>query len=119
MPGLGAATWAKMIGGGAALCIGGPYLVYYVTPTEEELFQRYNPDLQRRSLENRAEKQENFNEFVSNLKRHSKSDLPIWAAWDKEMEQKRQASIAQMAADQRAAADAVEARKAEIRGHSS
>lgn len=23
---------------GAVLCIGGPYLIYYVTPTEEELF---------------------------------------------------------------------------------
>jgi len=35
------------------------------------------------------------------------------------VEEKRQASIAQMAADQKAAADAAEARKAEIRGHSS
>ena len=74
---------------GAGLCIGGPYLIYYVTPTEEELFmvsvtnffllfisahlfefkelrltnsQRYNPDLQRRSLENRQGKQENLYE---------------------------------------------------------
>ena len=38
--------------------------------------QRYNPDLQRRSLENRKEKQENFNEWVTQLKKHSKSDLP-------------------------------------------
>lgn len=92
---------------GAGLCIGGPYLVYYVTPTEEELFtvrfailqhplttlsglsgvfgfvieadlvfQRYNPELQRRSLENRQQKQENFNEWVHQLKKHSKSELP-------------------------------------------
>ena len=39
----------------------------------------------------------------------------VWAAWDKEAEQHRQAGIAQMAADQRAAAEAVEARKQEIR----
>jgi hypothetical protein len=32
--------------------------------------------LQRRSLENRKEKQENFNEWVAQLKKHSKSDLP-------------------------------------------
>jgi hypothetical protein len=38
--------------------------------------QRYNPELQRRSLENRKEKQENFNEWVAQLKKHSKSDLP-------------------------------------------
>lgn len=37
--GLGAGTWVKMLGSGALLCIGGPYLVYYVTPSEEELFQ--------------------------------------------------------------------------------
>lgn len=39
-------------------------------------YQRYNPELQRRSLENRKEKQENFNEWVAQLKKHSKSDLP-------------------------------------------
>ncbi|KAL1304738.1 hypothetical protein AAFC00_003683 [Neodothiora populina] len=117
--GLGAATWAKMLGSGALLCIGGPYLVYYVTPTEEELFQRYNPDLQRRSLENRKEKQENFNDFVTSLKRHSKSDVPIWTAWDRESEERRQAGIAQTIADQKAAADAAEARRREIRGSAS
>jgi hypothetical protein len=50
-----AATWAKMLAGydylqsrrkhirltrlrGAVMCVGGPALVYYVMPTEEELF---------------------------------------------------------------------------------
>jgi CBP4 len=61
---------------GATLCIGGPALVYYVTPTEEELFKRYNPDLQRRSLENRLSKQQDFDKFVTNLKEYSKSDKP-------------------------------------------
>jgi hypothetical protein len=51
-------------------------LIYYVTPTEAELFSRYNPDLQRRSLENRAGKQEDFNKFVAQLKEYSKSDKP-------------------------------------------
>lgn len=37
--GLGAATWAKMLGSAAVLCIGGPALVYYVSPTEEEIFK--------------------------------------------------------------------------------
>ena len=75
------------------MCIGGPALIYYVMPTEEELFsvrlllhpipsssahdlQRYNPDLQRRSLENRQQKQEDFDQFVTRLKGYSKSDKP-------------------------------------------
>ena len=68
-------------------------MIYYVTPSEEELFmvrlltsmillnhtnnpQRYNPELQRRSLENRKEKQEDFDRFVNKLKDYSKSDKP-------------------------------------------
>lgn len=58
------------------MCIGGPALIYYVTPTEEELFMRYNPELQRRSLERRKEKQEDFDQFVGRLKQYSKSDKP-------------------------------------------
>lgn len=58
------------------MCIGGPALIYYVTPTEEELFKRYNPDLQKRSLENRHQKQEDFDNFVSKLKEYSRSDKP-------------------------------------------
>lgn len=57
--------------------------------------------------------------LVESIGNKANNGCTVWAAWDKEMEQKRQASIAQMAADQRAAADAAEARKAEIRGHSS
>jgi hypothetical protein len=48
----------------------------WLTPTEEELFSRYNPELQRRSLENRQQKQEDFDNFVTRLKEYSKSDKP-------------------------------------------
>ena len=83
------------------LCIGGPALVVYVSPSEEELFkvcfrhqhpcnvlaasvtnsvltriQRYNPDLQRRSLENRDGKQQAFDDYVTQLKVAAKSDKP-------------------------------------------
>lgn len=58
------------------MCIGGPALIYYVTPSEEELFSRYNPELQRRSLEKRQEKQEDFDAFVGRLKEYSKSEKP-------------------------------------------
>jgi CBP4 len=54
--------------------VGGPALIVYVSPTEEELFLRYNPELQKRSLENRKEKQEDFDNFVGKLKEYSKSD---------------------------------------------
>lgn len=46
----------------------------WLTPTEEELRSRYNPDLRKRSLENHAEKQQEFDDFVGMLKEYSKSD---------------------------------------------
>lgn len=57
-------------------CFGGPALIYYVSPTEEELFLKYNPDLQKRSLENRVQKQQDFDNFVMKLRELSKSDKP-------------------------------------------
>lgn len=48
----------------------------WVVPTEEELFKKYNPDLQRRSLESRDQKQLEFDQFVTNLKRQAKSSKP-------------------------------------------
>lgn len=64
------------INSGAVVCVGGPALVRWVQPTDEELFQKYNPDLQKKSLERRYEKQKEFDDFVMQLKAHSKSDKP-------------------------------------------
>jgi len=61
---------------GAVLAIGGPLFTMWLTPTEEELFLRYNPELQKRSLENRQQKQQDFDDFVTRLKVYSKSDKP-------------------------------------------
>lgn len=47
-----------------------------MSPTEEELFQKYNPELQKRSLENRLQKQEDFDHFAMKLREYSKSDKP-------------------------------------------
>jgi hypothetical protein len=47
-----------------------------VQPTDEELFQKYNPELQKRSLERRVERQQEFDDFVTRLKEYSKSDKP-------------------------------------------
>jgi hypothetical protein len=61
---------------GGAIVVGGPALTYWVSPTEEELFNKYNPDLQKKSLANRAERQKEFDDFVGKLKEYSKSDKP-------------------------------------------
>ena len=56
------------------MCIGGPALVLYVMPSEEELISRYNPELRKRALENRKERQEDFDKFVTRLKEYSKDE---------------------------------------------
>ncbi|KAK0717151.1 hypothetical protein B0T26DRAFT_740676 [Lasiosphaeria miniovina] len=70
--------WTKMIVGGGAICVGGPAFTYWVMPTDEELFKKYNPELQKKSLERRDERQQEFDDFVTRLKQASKSDKPIW-----------------------------------------
>ncbi|KAK8193410.1 hypothetical protein HDK77DRAFT_480712 [Phyllosticta capitalensis] len=75
-----AATWIKMLVGGVGLCVGGPAFTYWVMPTEDELFKRYNPELQKRSLEKREMREQEFDNFVNKLKDWSKSDKPIWEA---------------------------------------
>jgi len=54
--------------------------------------QRYNPELQRRSLRNRAEKQQEFDDFVGRLKVAAKSDKNIWGAIADIEAEKRQES---------------------------
>ena len=98
------------------MCIGGPALVYYVTPSEEELFSRYNPELQKRSLERRQEKQEDFDNFVGRLKEYSKSEKPIWAAWEKDVERRRAVHAAEQMQAKRAEDSASEALRQEIKG---
>lgn len=66
----------------------------WLSPTEEELFLRYNPELQKRSLENRYQKQKDFDDFVNRLKEYSKSDKPIWEVQaEAEKLRKRQALL--------------------------
>ncbi|KAI9838912.1 MAG: hypothetical protein M1819_004120 [Sarea resinae] len=123
--------WGKMIAAGVVMCIGGPALVYYVTPTEEELFktnelslsspslhltanvqkQRYNPDLQRRSLEKRAERQEEYGKFINKLQEYSKSDKPMWVAAAEDQANNR----AKYIEDQAAREAEIAKRKEEIR----
>ncbi|WPG98184.1 Hypothetical protein R9X50_00097000 [Acrodontium crateriforme] len=108
-------TWAKMLVGGAAMCIGGPALVYWVMPTEEELFKRYNPELQARSLANRQERQQEFDDFVGRLKGYSKSNKTVWAEWEQDAERRRKAGVQAELDRRQAEAIEAETRKAEMK----
>ncbi|KAK1252634.1 hypothetical protein MKX08_003821 [Trichoderma sp. CBMAI-0020] len=85
--------WIKVLVGGAIISVGGPALTYWVVPTEEELRSRYNPELLKRSLEGREERQQEFNDFVTKLKEYSKSDKPIWAVIKEDEERKKKAEL--------------------------
>ncbi|OAA75402.1 cbp4 [Akanthomyces lecanii RCEF 1005] len=81
--------WAKVIIAGVGVSVGGPALTYWVVPTEEELRSRYNPDLLKKSIEGRAEREAEFNNFVTKLKEYSKSDKPIWTVIQEEEENRK------------------------------
>jgi len=108
---MSARLWFKMTAAGLAICVGGPALVYYVSPSEEELFERYNPELQKRSLENRQQTQQDFDNFVTKLKGWSKSDKSIWEAAAEEEARVKAAARAQT----RRLQDAEAARRDEIK----
>ncbi|KAI1463708.1 CBP4-domain-containing protein [Daldinia caldariorum] len=107
-------TWVKMFVVGGAVCIGGPALVRWVQPTDEELFQKYNPELQKKSLERRYEKQKEFDDFVTKLKEYSKSDKPIWFV-QKEVEEKQKQEALRR---ESLAAEEAKARKEALRNES-
>ncbi|KAH7304914.1 hypothetical protein B0I35DRAFT_444425 [Stachybotrys elegans] len=92
-PGINWGLWSKVIVGGVVISVGGPAFTYWLTPTEEELRARYNPDLRKRSLEGREERQQEFDEFVTRLKAYSKSDKPIWTVIKEEEERRKKAEL--------------------------
>ncbi|KAK3939433.1 assembly factor CBP4 [Diplogelasinospora grovesii] len=103
--------WTKVLVGGGAVCVGGPAFTYWLTPTDEELFQKYNPELQKRSLERRYERQKEFDDFVGKLKEYSKSDKPIWVVQADELQRQREAKVQETLK----VADEVKARREEMR----
>lgn len=72
--------YAKMAAVFVACAAGGPAIMYYVTPAEGELFKRFSPDLQKRNLELREEREKNYKDFAQKMIEYSKSDKPIWEA---------------------------------------
>ncbi|RKU43258.1 assembly factor cbp4 [Coniochaeta pulveracea] len=85
--------WTKMLIGGGALMVGGPAFVLWVSPTDEELFQKYSPELKKKSLERRFERETEFDDFVGKLKEYSKSDKPIWVVQEEAERKARQERI--------------------------
>ncbi len=54
--------------------------MYYVTPSEGELFKRFSPELQKHNLENRERRKAEYEDFAGKMREYSKSDKPIWEA---------------------------------------
>ncbi|KAI0011372.1 CBP4-domain-containing protein [Xylariaceae sp. FL0662B] len=92
-------TWVKMLAVGAAVCVGGPALVIWVQPTDEELFKKYNPELQKKSLARRYERQKEFDDFVVQLKEHSRSNKPIWTVQEEAARKKKEEMLRKDAQD--------------------
>lgn len=61
---------------GLTVGIGGPAFTAWVSPSEEEIRAKYNPELRQRSIEGKAAREAEFDEFVTRLKEYSKSDKP-------------------------------------------
>ena len=72
--------------------------MYYIRPTDEELFARFSPELKKRNLENRDRREKEYEEFVGKLREYSKSDKPIWVVAAEE-EKKRKAQLEQAKLD--------------------
>ncbi|KAK7751081.1 Assembly factor cbp4 [Diatrype stigma] len=92
------ATWLKMSAVGIVVCVGGPAFTYWVSPTDEELFERYNPELQKKSLEGRYERQKAFDDYVTRLKEYSKSDRPVWVVQEEAARKYREDKLREDAA---------------------
>lgn len=61
---------------GIVVGVGGPLFTAWVSPSEEEIRAKYNPELRKRSIEGKAAREQEFEEFVTRLKAYSKSDKP-------------------------------------------
>ncbi|KAI3330682.1 CBP4-domain-containing protein [Ustulina deusta] len=87
--------WLMMLAVGGGVCVGGPAFVMWIQPTDEELFKKYNPELQKKSLERRYERQKEFDDFVMQLREYSKSDKPIWTLQEEAARKQKEDSLRQ------------------------
>ncbi|KAG6205687.1 hypothetical protein E4U35_002425 [Claviceps purpurea] len=92
-----------MILAGVGISVGGPILTMRLVPTEDELRSRYNPELLKKSTDERDERQEEFDVFVNRLKEYSRSDKPIWTVMMEEEERQKKAALSAARAQRREA----------------
>ncbi|KAG5933181.1 hypothetical protein E4U59_007024 [Claviceps monticola] len=92
-----------MILAGVGISVGGPLLTMRLMPAEGELRSRYNPDLLKKSNDEREERQEDFDVFVKRLKEYSRSDKPIWTVMAEEEERQKKAALSAARAQRREA----------------
>ncbi|KAI5801793.1 hypothetical protein FPQ18DRAFT_311689 [Pyronema domesticum] len=74
----------------------------WVQPDPDELFQRYNPELQKKALSEREQRLKEYEEYMAMLREYSKSDKPIWvvaAEAEKAREAKAREEKKRMAAE--------------------
>jgi CBP4 len=93
--------------------------MYYVTPSEGELFKRFSPDLQKRNLEARERRTAEYLDFAGKMREYSKSDKPIWEAAEEAQRKKRAEMIevdrARMMEEERVKSEMREAQREEMR----
>ncbi|RPA81471.1 hypothetical protein BJ508DRAFT_361846 [Ascobolus immersus RN42] len=73
-------SYIKMAVAGTVLIVGGPALTRSIMPDPDKLFERYNPELQKRVIENRPKVEKEYQEFLDDLKEVSRSDKTLWEA---------------------------------------
>ena len=127
-PGLGKRVNALNKTRGLVIGVGGPLATNAIRPTDEELFERYNPELKKKSLEGRDRRQQDFDDFVRQLKEDSKSSKPseqiaesllsgqanAISVWVVQKERQEREKKAKEQADRQAAED-LKSRKADLR----
>lgn len=95
------ALYLKMAAVFIACAAGGPALMYYITPTPDELFQRFSPDLQKHSLENRERRKAEYEDFRHKMIEYSKSDKPIWVVAEEAREKAKLEILEKVRQEQR------------------
>lgn len=90
--------WCKILAA-PDLCLTRP--ADSITPSEEEIFQKFNPELQARNLALRDERRKNQQAFLDQLKEYSKSDKNMWVA-EKEAQAKAREELVRREAEEKA-----------------
>lgn len=70
--------WARVYAYGFGIIGFGVLLYKYLTPTEEQLIERFSPEVRAHYEHNKALRQQEQRELIEIVKRTSESNDPIW-----------------------------------------